>query len=156
MWNLSPHRFAWDIGSAISTYDATCYEPQGRISISALGFSVVRGVRVCPTVAVGFHVVLAVSFLFYMCLVAMASPEELGDDVLDLGTIEDRPFNVFALMDVMIKDFKSRTKVAVRELGNKLLIFTFADEKDRDWVIRNQRWHFDGHLFIIKSLDGSE
>ncbi|KAL8478828.1 hypothetical protein ACS0TY_030634 [Phlomoides rotata] len=36
---------------------------------------------------------------------------------------------MFALMDVMIKAFKSRTRVA---------------------------WHFDGHLFIVKSLDGSK
>ncbi|KAL8505131.1 hypothetical protein ACS0TY_016369 [Phlomoides rotata] len=59
-------------------------------------------------------------------------------------------------MDVMIKAFKCRTKAHVREWGNKLLIFTFLDETDREWVIRNQPWHFDGHLFVVKSLDGSE
>ncbi|KAL8477921.1 hypothetical protein ACS0TY_029997 [Phlomoides rotata] len=59
-------------------------------------------------------------------------------------------------MDVMLKAFKSRTKVMAREWGHKLLIFTFIDEKDRDWVIRNQPWHFDGILFVVKSLDRSE
>ncbi|KAL8517859.1 hypothetical protein ACS0TY_009244 [Phlomoides rotata] len=96
------------------------------------------------------------------------------NEVLDLGTIEgsiregrgsfclagklctDRPFSMFALMDVMLKAFKSREKVIAREWGNKLLIFTFGVEKDRDWVIRNQPWHFDGNLFVVKSLDGSE
>ncbi|KAL8513766.1 hypothetical protein ACS0TY_013031 [Phlomoides rotata] len=86
----------------------------------------------------------------------MGSPEELGEDVLDLGLVEgsireggvsfclagrlftDRSFNMFALMEVMLKAFKSRTKVTTREWGNKLLIFTFADERDIEWVIRNQ------------------
>ncbi|KAL8499846.1 hypothetical protein ACS0TY_019733 [Phlomoides rotata] len=52
-------------------------------------------------------------------------------------------------MDVMIKAFKCRTKASVREWGHKLLIFTFMNETDRDW-------HFDDHLFVVKSLTGSE
>ncbi|KAL8539190.1 hypothetical protein ACS0TY_000989 [Phlomoides rotata] len=106
---------------------------------------------------------------------AMSAPDDVGDDVLDLGCVEgsicesrgsfclagklctDRAYNTYALMDVMIKAFiKRRTKAAVCEWGHKLLIFTFLDESDRDWVIRNQPWHFDGHLFIVKSLNGSE
>ncbi|KAL8515491.1 hypothetical protein ACS0TY_014249 [Phlomoides rotata] len=104
----------------------------------------------------------------------MSSPKESGGEVLDLGDIEgsiwesmvsfylagklftEWTYNTFALMDVMLKAFKSRTRIAVRKWGNKLLIFTFSDEKDREWVIRNQPWHFDGHLFIIKKLDGSK
>ncbi|KAL8473699.1 hypothetical protein ACS0TY_030517 [Phlomoides rotata] len=104
----------------------------------------------------------------------MSSPDESETEVLDLGEVEgsiqenrisfclagklftERSYNTFALMDVMLKAFKSRTKVAAREWGNKLLIFTFSDEKDRDWVIRNQPWHFDGHLFVVRALDGSE
>ncbi|KAL8509447.1 hypothetical protein ACS0TY_016601 [Phlomoides rotata] len=105
---------------------------------------------------------------------AMSTSDEFGEDVLDLGNVEgsirensgsfclagklctDRSYNTYALMDVMIKAFKCRTKADVREWGNKLLIFTFLDEIDREWVIRNQPWHFDGHLFVVKSLDGSE
>ncbi|KAL8552136.1 hypothetical protein ACS0TY_000996 [Phlomoides rotata] len=105
----------------------------------------------------------------------MSAPDDVGDDVLDLGCVEgsiresrgsfclagklctDRAYNTYALMDVMIKAFiKRRTKAAVCEWGHKLLIFTFLDESDRDRVIRNQPWHFDGHLFIVKSLNGSE
>ncbi|KAL8520086.1 hypothetical protein ACS0TY_010861 [Phlomoides rotata] len=104
----------------------------------------------------------------------MSSPDESGDEVLDLGRVEgsyrenrgtfclveklctERSYNMYALMDVMIKAFKCRTKAAVREWGNKLLIFTFMEESDREWVIRNQPWHFDGHLFAVKSLTGTE
>ncbi|KAL8469417.1 hypothetical protein ACS0TY_032306 [Phlomoides rotata] len=104
----------------------------------------------------------------------MATLEEGGEDVLDLGLVEgstrergrsfclagrlctSRQFNVYALMDVMVRAFKSRTKAVVREWGNNLLIFTFADEKDRDWVVRNQPWNFNGNLFVVKPLSGSE
>ncbi|KAL8518956.1 hypothetical protein ACS0TY_010058 [Phlomoides rotata] len=78
----------------------------------------------------------------------MGSLDELGDDVLDLGLMEgsireggvshclagrlctDRPFNMFALVDVMLK--ASRTNVMTREWGNKLMIFTFTKEKNMD------------------------
>ncbi|KAL8461913.1 hypothetical protein ACS0TY_033112 [Phlomoides rotata] len=104
----------------------------------------------------------------------MTTPEEGGEDVLDLSLVEgstrergrsfclagrlctSRQFNVYALMDVMVRAFKSRTKAVVHEWGNNLLIFTFADEKDRDWVVRNQPWNFNGNLFVVKPLSGSE
>lgn len=35
-------------------------------------------------------------------------------------------------------------------------MFSFDREDDRDWVIQNQPWHFDGNLFAIKILTGSE
>ncbi|KAL8466365.1 hypothetical protein ACS0TY_035461 [Phlomoides rotata] len=101
----------------------------------------------------------------------MESPVE-GGDVLDLGLVEgstralgstyylvgklctSKPFNVFALMDVMVKAFKTRNKAVVREWAQNMLIFTFTDA--RDWVVRNQPWHFDGQLFAVKPLLGSE
>ncbi|KAL8457437.1 hypothetical protein ACS0TY_035338 [Phlomoides rotata] len=95
------------------------------------------------------------SRLWVSCV--MATSEDRGDDVLDLGMVEGSTrergssffwagqlctsmlFNVFALMDVMERAFKSRTKAV-----------------DRDWVIWNQPWHFDGNLFMGKLLSGSE
>ncbi|KAL8516230.1 hypothetical protein ACS0TY_014768 [Phlomoides rotata] len=90
------------------------------------------------------------SFLYVIVL--MDPTEELGDEVLDLGEVEgstrdarasfslagklrtDRPYNMYALMDAMLKAYKSHTRVPAREWGNKLLIFTFAEEKDTDWT----------------------
>lgn len=68
----------------------------------------------------------------------------------------ERPFNTYALIDVMVKAFKAKGRVSAREWGNKLLMFTFDDEIDRDWALKNQPWHFDGHLFAILALKGTE
>ncbi|KAL8552519.1 hypothetical protein ACS0TY_001269 [Phlomoides rotata] len=35
-------------------------------------------------------------------------------------------------------------------------MFSFEKNVNNDWVIRNQSWHFDGHLFAIKLLNRSE
>ncbi|KAL8515024.1 hypothetical protein ACS0TY_013928 [Phlomoides rotata] len=58
----------------------------------------------------------------------------------------NKPFNVYALIDVMLKDFRVKGKVIALEWGLD----------DRDWVINNQPWHFDGNLFAIAPLTGSE
>lgn len=68
----------------------------------------------------------------------------------------DKGFNTYALIDVMVKAFKARKKVSAREWGNKLIIFTFDDGMDREWVLKNQPWHFDGNLFAIAALRGTE
>lgn len=56
----------------------------------------------------------------------------------------------------MIKAFRPKGKLTSREWGNGLLLFSFELAEDREWVIRNQPWHFDGHLFAIRALDGNE
>ncbi|KAL8524385.1 hypothetical protein ACS0TY_014100 [Phlomoides rotata] len=61
----------------------------------------------------------------------------------------DKPFNVYALIDVMLKAFMVKAKVIAREWGQKILIFIFGNLDDRDW-------HFDGNLFTIAPLTGSE
>ncbi|KAL8514137.1 hypothetical protein ACS0TY_013313 [Phlomoides rotata] len=60
------------------------------------------------------------------------------------------------MMDVMTKGFRPKGKLTSRDWGNGLLLFSFELSEDRDWVLRNQPWHFDGALFVIKSLDGTE
>ncbi|KAL8517428.1 hypothetical protein ACS0TY_015609 [Phlomoides rotata] len=64
--------------------------------------------------------------------------------------------NSFALTDVMIKAFRAKGKLTARDWGNGLMIFSFDHEEDRRWVIRNQPWHFDNALFVIKPLSGKE
>ncbi|KAL8511776.1 hypothetical protein ACS0TY_018276 [Phlomoides rotata] len=67
-----------------------------------------------------------------------------------------KPFNVFTLIDVMLKGFKVKGKVSAWEWGKSLLIFSFTDHDDREWVLQNQPWHFEGNLFAVTPLSGSE
>ncbi|KAL8529777.1 hypothetical protein ACS0TY_007001 [Phlomoides rotata] len=68
----------------------------------------------------------------------------------------DKTVNSFALMEVMIKAIRAKGKLSARDWGHGLLIFLFELMEDRDWVIRNQSWHFDNALFAIKPLSGRE
>ncbi|KAL8478211.1 hypothetical protein ACS0TY_030198 [Phlomoides rotata] len=55
-----------------------------------------------------------------------------------------------------VKAFRVKGKVTAREWGKKLLIFTFGSTSDREWVLQNQPWQFDGNLFAITPLNGAE
>ncbi|KAL8552178.1 hypothetical protein ACS0TY_001027 [Phlomoides rotata] len=56
----------------------------------------------------------------------------------------------------MKKVFKPKGKLMARDWGEGLIIFSFERNEDREWVIRNQLWHFDNNLFLIRSLLGLE
>lgn len=99
-----------------------------------------------------------------------------GEEVLDLGClgfesdsnrsstsvclagklITEKSVNLFALIDVMKKAFRAKGNLQARDWGNGLVMFSFEKREDRNWVLRNQPWHFDGHLFAVKALDGTE
>lgn len=68
----------------------------------------------------------------------------------------EKAYNMFAAIDVMTKAFRSKGRITAREWGNGKVIFSFERENDRQWVLRNQPWHFDGHLFAIRVLTGME
>ncbi|KAL8459359.1 hypothetical protein ACS0TY_036736 [Phlomoides rotata] len=68
----------------------------------------------------------------------------------------EKSVNSYALIDVMIKAFRAKGRLTARDWGNGQLIFSFDLEEDRTWVIRNQPWHFDNALFVIKPLSRRE
>ncbi|KAL8527962.1 hypothetical protein ACS0TY_005684 [Phlomoides rotata] len=70
--------------------------------------------------------------------------------------ISGKSVNSYALTEVMIKAFRAKGKLNARDWGNGMLIFSFELGEDREWVIRNQPWHFDNALFAIKPLSGRE
>lgn len=70
--------------------------------------------------------------------------------------MHEKPGNVFDIKKVMMKAFRPKGKLTIRELGNGLPLFSFDLVEDREWVICIQPWHFDGHLFAVRVLDGTE
>lgn len=100
----------------------------------------------------------------------MASGCDSGgeDDVLNLGfmffdaqkekvsglvclvrkLISEKQANLFGIA----KAFRGKGKISGRDWGHGLIIFSFKRAMDRDWVLRNQPWHFDNNLFAVKGL----
>ncbi|KAL8529621.1 hypothetical protein ACS0TY_006884 [Phlomoides rotata] len=68
----------------------------------------------------------------------------------------EKSVNSYTLIEVMIKAFRAKGRLIVRDWGHGLLIFSFELEEDRDWVIQNLPWHFDNALFVIKPLSRRE
>ncbi|KAL8481710.1 hypothetical protein ACS0TY_028015 [Phlomoides rotata] len=64
--------------------------------------------------------------------------------------------NVFGVIDVILKAFRLKGKLTARDWGRGMIIFSFELREDREWVLRNQPWYFDGCLFAIQSLTGLE
>lgn len=70
----------------------------------------------------------------------------------DLG----RKANMYAVIDIMTKSFGPKNKLTAQEWGKGMVLFSFDSPVDRDWVIRNQPWHFNDTLFAIKPLTGTK
>ncbi|KAL8462078.1 hypothetical protein ACS0TY_033235 [Phlomoides rotata] len=100
---------------------------------------------------------------------------DMDDDVLDMGSsagigsvgpiapiclvgklLTEKNINQFALLDVMSKTFRPKGKLTARAWGKGLVLFSFEHSEDRAWVCRNQPWHFEGWLFLIKPFSGAE
>lgn len=105
----------------------------------------------------------------------MESAED-NHEVLDLDQIEDiqeentqhqsnclvgklqteKSANSFAIMDVMKKAWRAKKGLDAREWTHNLFLFRFTDQAEMTWVIKNQPWHFEGHLFTIRPLKEKE
>lgn len=116
-------------------------------------------------------------FLGYLGLfMALLGGQEAREDVLELDLplgltgqqgqsgpvtlagklITEKNYNVFALIDVMVKAFRPKGRLTARDWGKGLIIFSFESVQDREWVLKNQPWHFDGFPFVVKGLTGLE
>lgn len=70
--------------------------------------------------------------------------------------LSEKAINSFALMDVMKRAWKPQQGFEPKEWSNNLFIFRFDSEADLNWVLANQPWHFEGHLFAIRQLRYTE
>lgn len=44
---------------------------------------------------------------------------------------------------------------AFTKVGKNMFIVTFATETDKQRVVNDKPWLFDGHLFALQNLDGA-
>lgn len=68
----------------------------------------------------------------------------------------EKSANSFAIMDVMKKAWRAKKGLDAREWTNNLFLFRFQDPAEMVWVLKNQPWHFEGHLFTIRQLKPKE
>ncbi|XVF09299.1 hypothetical protein REPUB_Repub07fG0080600 [Reevesia pubescens] len=58
------------------------------------------------------------------------------------------------LNSIFTKVWKIARGMSIREVGDKLFLFYFKDQVEKDGVLVNQPWSFNRSLVILKEFDG--
>lgn len=71
-------------------------------------------------------------------LIGFTMPKQRSGPVCLAGKLlSDKKFNTFAFIDMMSKVFRPKGKLMGRDWGNGMLMFSFENGVDIDWVLKN-------------------
>ncbi|XP_021733146.1 uncharacterized protein LOC110699962 [Chenopodium quinoa] len=70
--------------------------------------------------------------------------------------VTDRPYNLEAFKNTMIRDWTLTDKVVIRVLAPNLYAFQFFHWRDKEKVLKGRPWCFDNMLLILKEVEGDE
>ena len=62
--------------------------------------------------------------------------------------------NMEAMKMVFVKLWKIKAGISIREVGERLFIFQFEDEVEKDRVLQKQPWSFNKSLLVLKEING--
>ena len=68
----------------------------------------------------------------------------------------ENSFNIGAMKTVMKNVWKPAQGVVIKELGCNLFIFQFFDRGDKEYVLNEGPWAFDGSVLLLKQMTGLE
>ncbi|KAJ8423471.1 hypothetical protein Cgig2_013514 [Carnegiea gigantea] len=68
----------------------------------------------------------------------------------------DASFNIRAIKSVFRNLWKPAKGVVIRDLDSNLFAFQFFCLADRDYVLSDGPWAFDGHILLLKQMSGME
>ncbi|KAL8552286.1 hypothetical protein ACS0TY_001108 [Phlomoides rotata] len=97
----------------------------------------------------------------------MEAPTEVESEIIDVDDIDEgekesclvgrliteEHWNPSNLIEAITKAWKPKHGMSSRVWEeSKLILFSFDDVMDRDWVLKNQPWQFKGSLFAIQKF----
>ncbi|KAL8479715.1 hypothetical protein ACS0TY_026590 [Phlomoides rotata] len=84
--------------------------------------------------------------------------EEAGKESYLVGRlVTEKNLNLSNLIGEIKKSWKPKYGMRWKEWGeSKLILFGFDGVMDRDWVLKNQPWHFNASVFAIKKMTRRE
>ena len=65
-------------------------------------------------------------------------------------------FNGNVMKTVLKNIWKPSKRMVAREMDENLFLFQFFSKKDKDYVLKEGPWAFDGHLLLLKEWTGLE
>ena len=78
----------------------------------------------------------------------------MGKDCLLGKVLLNKPVNIEAMRNVFMKIWKVKYGVTVHEVGERLFIFHFKDQTEKDRVFQKQPWSFNKALIVLQEVDG--
>lgn len=76
-----------------------------------------------------------------------------GGKCLIISVLTGRYYNRDAFKNTMKKVWQLVMQVTFKELGSKLLLVEFEDERDKNRVFREGPWSFDKNLVLMKAME---
>ncbi|KAL2938973.1 hypothetical protein RDABS01_022422 [Bienertia sinuspersici] len=93
-------------------------------------------------------------------LICDDDPEELSEQLVAHSLVgkllTDSPFNPEALTNTMRNLWKPSKGLVVREIENNIFVFQFFSKGDREKVMDQGPWSFDGKLLLLKDVKRGE
>ena len=78
----------------------------------------------------------------------------MGKDCLLENVMSNKMVNLEAMRNVFMKIQKLKYGGTVHEVGERLFIFHFKDQTEKDRVFRKQPWSFNKALIVLQEVDG--
>ena len=78
----------------------------------------------------------------------------MGKDCLLGKVLSNKSINIEAMRNVFIKIWRLKYDVTVHEVGERLFIFHFKDQTEKDRVFQKQPWFFNKALIVLQEVDG--
>ncbi|OMP01222.1 hypothetical protein COLO4_12052 [Corchorus olitorius] len=67
-----------------------------------------------------------------------------------------RRANLEGMRTALFNAWSLDSGLGIKEVADKVYLFNFEEEPDRDRVLVNQPWHFNKNLLALKDYDGVE
>ncbi|KAJ8437316.1 hypothetical protein Cgig2_015047 [Carnegiea gigantea] len=68
----------------------------------------------------------------------------------------DISFNTRAMKSILRNVWKPSKGLVIRDLDSNLFVFQFFNHADKEYVLNEGPWAFDGHILLLKQMSGLE
>ncbi|KAG7944593.1 hypothetical protein I3843_15G110000 [Carya illinoinensis] len=80
--------------------------------------------------------------------------KQRGEHCLLVSLLTEKPYNREAFKQMLKKIWHPMKKIWVKDLGSKLLLVEFEDQREKDRVQREGPWSFDRNMVLKKNYKG--
>ena len=84
----------------------------------------------------------------------MAEAEKVGKNCLIGKLVLNKRANVEVMKNVLCNVWKVTARMTIKEVGDRLYVFHFEDNLEKERVRLTQPWSFNKSLLVLENFDG--